>query len=533
MANSIITTSGDGSTTVFSLSFTLGFISRSHVRCRVNNEVDGLGDPIYRELEWINDGMVRILGATPGVGVPIVFSRTVPKDVLQHDYTDGAPISAGNLDESNLQVMHAVHEFLDGRFTGSFATDLNMNGFKITDLADPVADTDAVNLQTLQDYTGNAPAYAAQAQAAALAADASANAADASAEAADTSADTAQTWAEIAQNAASGLNWTKARAATTAPLPSCTYSNGMSGVGATLTGTANGALPTQDGVTLAHNDVLLVRGQASGLQNGLYRLTTVGNASTPFVLTRATNADSWDDLVSKVVVLEEGTNYAEQAFICSVNVGGTIGTTAVTWVSFTPPLADGAVSTSAKIVDGIVTYAKLAASVIATAAEIAASTANKLVNAAQLKLFIDTYVVTPWVAYTPTITNMGTITTQSFFSRRCGDTLEVRGYFVCAAAPAAVPTISIGHAGTNGNVSFATTKFISGTNYEILGVAGINSNNSNTYTVIAKSNDANVVSIGVWNGGASFNPMVPATSSSIIPIGASMYVSFKVPIQGW
>lgn len=79
------------------------------------------------------------------------------------------------------------------------------------------------------------------------------------------------------------------RAATTVVLPSVTYSGG--GVGATLTATANGALPAQDGVTLIVSDRLLVKNQVAALQNGIYVVSDAGSAGTPFILTRATDFD--------------------------------------------------------------------------------------------------------------------------------------------------------------------------------------------------------------------------------------------------
>ena len=81
-------------------------------------------------------------------------------------------------------------------------------------------------------------------------------------------------------------------AATTGALPACTYSNGSSGVGATLTGNSNGALPSQDGVSLSVTNRLLVKDQVTGLQNGAYVVTQVGDAGTPFILTRATDFDT-------------------------------------------------------------------------------------------------------------------------------------------------------------------------------------------------------------------------------------------------
>lgn len=102
--------------------------------------------------------------------------------------------------------------------------------------------------------------------------------------------------------------------ATTAALPSCTYANGASGVGATLTATANGALSV-DGVAVALNNVILVKNQASTFQNGIYTVTATGGAGAPFVLTRAT----WYNLSADI-------DLGDQTFVVS---GATFGTT--TW----------------------------------------------------------------------------------------------------------------------------------------------------------------------------------------------------------
>jgi hypothetical protein len=102
--------------------------------------------------------------------------------------------------------------------------------------------------------------------------------------------------------------------ATTAALPSVTYANGASGVGATLTATANGAL-TVDGVAASVNDVILVKNQASSFQNGIYTVTATGSAGAPFVLTRAT----WYNLTADI-------DLGDQTFVTG---GATFGST--TW----------------------------------------------------------------------------------------------------------------------------------------------------------------------------------------------------------
>lgn len=121
-----------------------------------------------------------------------------------------------------------------------------------------------------------------------------------------------------------------AKAATTAALPACTYANGASGVGATLTGDANGALAAQDGVTLAVNEYLLVKNQVAGLQNGLYKLTTVGDGGAPFVLTRATGMDTTGEFVGASIYVESGTTLGATNWTCTNASAPTVGTTAIT-----------------------------------------------------------------------------------------------------------------------------------------------------------------------------------------------------------
>ena len=89
-----------------------------------------------------------------------------------------------------------------------------------------------------------------------------------------------------------GVNWHDPVAlATTAALPTCTYDNGTSGVGATLTATANGALTIDTGTVLV-GDSVLVKNQATATQNGIYSVTATGSAGAVWVLTRRTDSDN-------------------------------------------------------------------------------------------------------------------------------------------------------------------------------------------------------------------------------------------------
>lgn len=70
-----------------------------------------------------------------------------------------------------------------------------------------------------------------------------------------------------------------------------TYSNGSSGVGATLTEVGSGALSV-DGNAPAAGDRVLVKNQASGFQNGIYTVTATGSGIASYILTRATDYNS-------------------------------------------------------------------------------------------------------------------------------------------------------------------------------------------------------------------------------------------------
>jgi hypothetical protein len=93
--------------------------------------------------------------------------------------------------------------------------------------------------------------------------------------------------------AAAGLHYhDPVRVQTTGNL-TATYDNGSSGVGATLTNSGAQSAISFDGVTLSSADRVLVSEQTNAAHNGVYTVTTVGSGSTNWVLTRATDADSY------------------------------------------------------------------------------------------------------------------------------------------------------------------------------------------------------------------------------------------------
>lgn len=145
----------------------------------------------------------------------------------------------------------------------------------------------------------------------------------------------------------SGLSDPKdaARAATTADLPASTYDNGTGGVGATLTADANGALPAQDGISLAVDDRLLVKNQgggASSLENGIYKVTQLGDVSNPWILTRTTDADQDAEVTQGMFVpVSQGTVNGALGFMVTTPDPITVGTTAIQFVQFGQTFTEG------------------------------------------------------------------------------------------------------------------------------------------------------------------------------------------------
>jgi hypothetical protein len=90
----------------------------------------------------------------------------------------------------------------------------------------------------------------------------------------------------------------------------------------TLSGTQ-----TIDGVAVIAGDRVLVKNQATNTQNGIY-VVAAGAWS------RATDADTWNELIAAFTFVEEGTANADTGWVSTVNAGGTIGSTAVAFVQF-------------------------------------------------------------------------------------------------------------------------------------------------------------------------------------------------------
>jgi len=114
--------------------------------------------------------------------------------------------------------------------------------------------------------------------------------------------------------------------ATTAALATNTYSNGTSGVGATLTGNSNGALSV-DSASPAAGDTVLVKNETDKTHNGLYAVTQAGSGGTPYILTRVSEMDTAAEFSGAMVAIRLGTANAGSLWLLTAGDPFVVGTT--------------------------------------------------------------------------------------------------------------------------------------------------------------------------------------------------------------
>ena len=110
------------------------------------------------------------------------------------------------------------------------------------------------------------------------------------------------------------------------------------GVGATLTNAGTQAAFTADGIAVPINSRVLIYNQTNQFENGVYTLTTVGSGSTNWVLTRATDADTYAPSnpnslgQGDAFFVSNGNTGAGETYVCNTVGAITFGTTAITFV---------------------------------------------------------------------------------------------------------------------------------------------------------------------------------------------------------
>jgi hypothetical protein len=135
-------------------------------------------------------------------------------------------------------------------------------------------------------------------------------------------------------------------------------------------------------------------------------------------------------------------------------------------------------------------------------------------------------IITPWVAYTPTFTAFGTVTNIAFYSRRVGDSLEVRGTGTSGTMTGAEARMSLGFNGTDGNVTSAGSAKLGA--LQKVGDLARNTSIAGAIHVLAEQS----VGYMTFSNGAG-NGMTKAAGTGIIGNASNFGFFATVPIDGW
>ena len=177
-------------------------------------------------------------------------------------------------------------------------------------------------------------------------------------------------------SAAQGLRVIPAALAATTANLNATFASGV------LTATTNGAFTVDDVTAFVVGSRVLVKNQNAQAQNGSYVVTTVGDGSTPWVLTRGEYFNESSEIPGAFQFVTDGTLNRSTGWVATVADAETfvIGTNAVVWYQFsgagtyTAGSALTLTGTEFSISDGDIENVKLANPSINIAGEAGANT---------------------------------------------------------------------------------------------------------------------------------------------------------------
>jgi len=226
------TYTGNGSTTIYSLSFS--YLDEADVKVTLN----GVATTSF---VFVNASTIQFLSA-PANGVAIIIYRETNNDASEATFFAGSAIKAADLNNNFTQLLYVAQEVFARTLStlgGTLSGILNMGGYRITNLGTPSAGTDASTKDYVDSNVGAVSASAIAAAASAASASASAASATSSASSASTSASNASTSASNAASSAAASLASQSAAAGSASSASTSASNAATSASNAATSATN------------------------------------------------------------------------------------------------------------------------------------------------------------------------------------------------------------------------------------------------------------------------------------------------------
>ena len=102
------------------------YLDRSYIHLYLN-------DIEVTDFTWSSDTLLR-LDAMLTDSTKVTVVRRTARDILYIYFAEGAAFIKENLDTQNTQFLHLAQELVEGRAIDGFFGEINMNGYKITNL---------------------------------------------------------------------------------------------------------------------------------------------------------------------------------------------------------------------------------------------------------------------------------------------------------------------------------------------------------------------------------------------------------------
>ena len=123
----------------------INYLDRSYIYLYVNRE------EVF-DFTWDSDTRIRFDKPLDAESTVLIVRRTA-KEFLYIMFSEGAAFIKENLDTQNTQFLHLAQELVEGRSIEGFFGTINMNGFRIINLAAGKDATDAVNKSQLDEVS--------------------------------------------------------------------------------------------------------------------------------------------------------------------------------------------------------------------------------------------------------------------------------------------------------------------------------------------------------------------------------------------